>query len=215
MGSVPHCFFMISARRGPHPPQCAHWGTFPRGEGLFITDVFVNAPGRGLAGAHGEDYGGGAGDRVAAGKDAGTGGHAALIGLNAALLGELQTRGRVADQGVRAGADGDDDGVDFQNPVGVLYRDGLAAALLIGLAQFLADQLDPGDMAFLVAVNGAGVVQQLELDALGLGMLDLFLTGGQLVLAAAVGDEHVLGAEALGDARAFMRFVRVSSSLAL
>ena len=100
MGSVPHCFFMISARRGPHPPQCAHWGTFPKGEGLFIADVLVDAFRRRFAGAHGEDYGGGAGDRVAAGEDAGTGGHAALIGLNAAFLGELQTRGGVAEDPV-------------------------------------------------------------------------------------------------------------------
>ena len=21
--------------RTPHPPQCAHWGTFPQGEGLY------------------------------------------------------------------------------------------------------------------------------------------------------------------------------------
>ena len=36
-------------------------------------------------------------------------------------------------------------------------------------------------MAVLIAVDRAGIVEQLELDALGLGMLDLFLTGGQLV----------------------------------
>ena len=23
-------------RARPHPPQCAHWGTFPKGEGLAI-----------------------------------------------------------------------------------------------------------------------------------------------------------------------------------
>ena len=28
---------------GPHPPQCAHWGTFPEGEGLRIIEGIAPA----------------------------------------------------------------------------------------------------------------------------------------------------------------------------
>ena len=81
--------------------------------GLFLgLDVLVDALRAGFARAHREDDRGAAGDGVAAGKDALARGHAALVGLDAALLREGQALGRVADQGVGAGADGDDDGVD-------------------------------------------------------------------------------------------------------
>ena len=34
----------------PHPPQCAHWGTFPRGEGIALRHPdkfqFIGLPGK-------------------------------------------------------------------------------------------------------------------------------------------------------------------------
>ena len=50
-------------------------------------------------------------------------------------------------------------------------------------------------------MDGNGVVEQSELDALGLCVLDLFLTGGELILAAAVSDVNMLSAQTLGNAR--------------
>ena len=166
---------------------------------LLALDIVVNGDGARLAGAHGQDDGGRAGDGVAAGEDALAGRHAALVGLNAALAGEGETAGGVADEGVGAGADGDDDGVHVQDPLAALHGDGRTAALLVGLAQLLALQLDAGDKAVLAREDAGRVIEQIELDALGLGMLDLFKTGGQLVAAAAVADVDMLRAETLGN----------------
>ena len=52
-------------------------------------------------------------------------------------------------------------------------------------------------MAVLVALDGDRVIEQHELDLFGLCVLHLFLTGRQLVLAAAVGDVHMLRAQTL------------------
>ena len=52
-------------------------------------------------------------------------------------------------------------------------------------------------MALLIALNGDGVGEQIEDDALLLGVVDLFGTGGELSLGAAV-DDVDLGAHALG-----------------
>ncbi len=88
---------------------------------ILALDVLVDALGAGLACAHGKNDSGGAGDSVAAGENAFLGGAAALVGLNAALAGEGEALSGVADQGVGAGADGDDDSVNIQDPLGAGY----------------------------------------------------------------------------------------------
>ena len=62
-------------------------------------------------------------------------------------------------------------------------------------------------MAVLAREDAGRVIQQLELDALGLGMLDFFLTGRQLVAATAVCDVHMLRAQTLRNARRVHRNV--------
>jgi len=54
--------------------------------------------------------------------------------------------------------------------------------------------------AVLVRVDGNGVAQGLEDDAFFLGVLHLFLTGGQFSHAAAVDDVHALGTQTQGAA---------------
>ena len=51
-----YCVLQLHA--SPHPPQCAHWGTFPPGEGLRlrryicpITSVFTTTGSAGPTGA--------------------------------------------------------------------------------------------------------------------------------------------------------------------
>ena len=65
---------------------------------FFALDVLVDALGAGLACAHGEDNGGSSGDSVAAREHALARRAAALVGFDAALAGEGQALGRVADQ---------------------------------------------------------------------------------------------------------------------
>ena len=167
---------------------------------FFALYVLVNALRAGFACAHCEDNGCGAGDSVASCKHALTGGSAALVGLDAALTCKGKTLCGVADQGIGAGADCDNNGVNIENPVRALNGNRLAATLFIGLAELLLLKLDAGDVTVLACMDGDGVVEQPELNALGLCMLDLFLTGGQLSHAAAVDDVDILGTQALGAA---------------
>ncbi len=60
-------------------------------------------------------------------------------------------------------------------------------------------------MTVLVTVDGTGIVQQIELDALGFGMLNFFLTCRQLVAAAAIGDIDMLGTKTLCHTRRIHR----------
>lgn len=84
---------------------------------LLALYVLVDALCAGFACAHCEDNGCSAGDCVAACENALASRCAAFVCLNAALTGEGQTLGGVADQGVGAGADGDNDGINVEDPV--------------------------------------------------------------------------------------------------
>ena len=168
--------------------------------GVLGLDVLVDGGGGSLACAHGQDDGGGAGDGVTAGEHALTGGLALLIGDQAAVLVGLQALGGHAQQRVGAGAQGVDHGVHLQHEVGVGHGIGPAATPLVGLAQLHADALDAGDIAVLVADDLHRIGEQLELHFLLHGVVDLLLTGGDLLHAAAVDDVDLLGAHALGAA---------------
>ena len=70
----------------------------------------------------------------------------------------------------------------------------------VGLTELHAHALEADDLAVDIAEYLDGVIQQAELDALFLGVVDFLGAGGQLVSAAAVDDEHLVGAHALGAA---------------
>ena len=163
-------------------------------------DVFVDPVGGVLAGAHGQDDGGGAGDCVAACKDSDLLGMGHVVRVDAALAGGGQAGGGGTDQGVGAGADGDDDGVHVHDPLFFLLGDGGAASAGVRIAQLLGHALQPDHMAVLITQDGAGIVEQIELDALSLGMLHLFLAGGHLIPAAAIDNVYLAGAQTLGHA---------------
>ena len=125
------------------------------------------------------------------------GGLALLVGDQTAVLIRFQTGGGHAEQRVGAGAESVDHGVHFEHEVGALDRHRTAAALLVRLAELHLDALDAGHVALLVADDAHRVGEQLELDLFLLGVVDLFLTGGDLFHAAAVDDVDVLRAETL------------------
>ena len=69
---------------------------------LFVQEL-IDGLGAQLAGAHGQDDGGGAGNGIAAGIDRLTGGQAILVDDDAALLVDLETLGGALDQRVGVG----------------------------------------------------------------------------------------------------------------
>ena len=84
---------------------------------LLFLYVLVDALYGSLAGAHRENDGGGTGGGITAAEHTLAGGLTGVgVGLNAALLGDVQAGGSALDKGGGAGADGDDDGVHGQNP---------------------------------------------------------------------------------------------------
>ena len=135
---------------------CLIWTYF------FALYVLVNALCAGFACAHCEDNGCSAGDCIAACENALASRCAAFVCLDAALTGEGQTLGGVADQRVGAGADGDNDSVNVEDPVRALNGNGLAATLFVRLAELLLLKLDAGDVAVLAGVDGYGLLSSLN-----------------------------------------------------
>ena len=84
--------------------------------------------------------------------------------------------------------------------LGARDLDRAAAARGVGLAQLHAQALDLGEPAALVADEAHGQGEEVEDDALLLGVLDLLGARRQLGLAAAVDDVHLVGAQAQGGA---------------
>src|SRR5699024_10719822 len=167
----------------------------------FVLDVLVDGLGGSLAGAHGLDDGGRAGDGVAAGLDALAAGVAVVAaGDDAAVLVGLEAGGGGADQRVGVGAQAHDDAVDLHFKLAAGHLDGAAAAGGVGLAQLHLDAADGPDKALVVGQDGHGVGEGLEDDALLFGVLHFLLAGGQLLHAAAVDDVDRLGAQAQGAA---------------
>ena len=116
------------------------------------------------------------------------------------MLVGLQTRSGGADQRVGTGAQTHDHGIHGQLKLAALFFNGTAAAGSVRLTQLHLNAGHGVHKAVLVRVDGNGVAQGLEDDALFLGVLHLFLTGGQLSHAAAVDDVHALGTQTQGAA---------------
>ena len=173
----------------------------PRCYLLLVADVLVHGLCSCLTGTHGLDDGSSAGHGVAAGVHAVTAGLALVtLGHDAAVLVGLQARSGGADQRVGAGAQAHDHGIHLQFKLAALLFNGTAAAGSIRLTQLHLDAGHGVHKAVLVRVDGNGVAQGLEDDALFLGVLHLFLTGGQFSHAAAVDDVHALGTQTQGAA---------------
>ena len=77
---------------------------------------------------------------------------------------------------------------------------GPGAAGGVGLAQLHADALEAGDPFLLVAEHLDRRDEELELDALLLGVVNLLGAGRHFLARAAIDDHGRLGAEAFGGA---------------
>ncbi|OPZ46231.1 MAG: hypothetical protein BWY94_00791 [Actinobacteria bacterium ADurb.BinA094] len=97
-------------------------------------------------------------------------------------------------------ADGGDDLVALDDELGALDRHRAAAAGGVRLAQLHALHLDAGDLVALVREDAQRGAEQLELDALLLGLVDLGVVGRHLLARATVEAGDLFGAEAHGGA---------------
>ena len=102
----------------------------------------------------------------------------------------------MCDDWVRARADGNDDRIHLHVKLRALDGDWAAAARSVGLTEFHADATQALDPAVLIAEHFDRVRQQLEVDALFLGVLNFFRARRDLRLTAAVDDGDLLRAEA-------------------
>ena len=142
---------------------------------------------RQFAGAHGLDYSGSAGYRIAAGEHAFSGASTGFfINLNAAACVFVQSFGGIHDELVQAGTQSHDDTVYVQSKLGTLNGNRSATSGSIRLAQFHFDALDLVYVVVLVAQNANRVVQQVELNALFLCVLDFLGTSRHLISASPV-----------------------------
>ena len=107
----------------------------------------------------------------------------------------------MADQRVGRGADCRDDTVQIEREFAALDRHRTAAAGLVRLAQLHLLAAHAADVVIFVREHFERRGQELEDNALFLGVMDLLKTGGQLLLRAAVYDVDLLRAHALGAAR--------------
>ena len=144
---------------------------------------------RQFAGAHGLDYSGRAGYGIAAGEHAFSGaGTGFIVNLNAAPIVLVQTFGGLHDELVQAGTQSHDDTVYVQSELGTLNGNRSATSGSIRLAQFHFNALDLAYVVVLVAQNANRVVQQVELNALFLCVLDFLGTSRHLISASPVND---------------------------
>ena len=156
--------------------------------------IAVQADGGLLAGGNGVDGKLRAGVAVAADKDVRLRG---LIGQRVGLGGALfrrRERAGIERAPVDRLADGADDGIDRER-LELTGADGLAAALLVRLAERHALDPDARDLAVLAEdLDRRG--QEAELHALFHRLFDLFGVGGELGLTAAVEHVRLVRAEA-------------------
>ena len=103
------------------------------------------------SGTHGEDDGGSAADSIAAGKHTGTAGEAVGIGFEAAPRLGVKTGGGALDEGVGAGAEGNNHIVYFHLEVAAWYDAEFATAFLVEVAHSHADATHGAYVALLVA----------------------------------------------------------------
>lgn len=155
------------------------------------------------AGGHGGDDQVGAGDDVAAAEEAQAGGGAGFgVGKEQAPVAGLQAGGGGGEGGVGVEAEGQDGHIGGDDEVGAFDRDGLAAALFVGLAQFHAQALDLRQAAIWPGVEGDRLGEVLKAHAFFEGHLAVFAAPGHLGFGAAVEAEDVIGAQAHGGAQA-------------
>ena len=158
----------------------------------------VQGDGALLAGSYRVDGELRAGIAVAADEDVGLGGLIGeAVGHGKALLCDLELAD-VEPAPIDDLTYGADDAVDLDN-FEFAGADGLAAALLIGLAKLHELDLEPRDLA-VCTFDLDGSAQEAELDALGHCLLDLLGVCGHLGLGAAVDYVGVLRAKADGAA---------------
>ena len=155
------------------------------------------------AGRDGLNHGGGPGDGVAAGEDAGRAGpEALLVGLDAVPFRELdRPECLVFDaQQVLVLADGRDDPVGREQRFAADHFDGPWPPRSVGLAQPHRDALKPRQLA---AVDDGlfGRDKEAQLHAFLDGLLDLLVLGGHLRAGAAVQDDGLLRAATQGGPR--------------
>src|SRR5450759_4068860 len=163
--------------------------------------VGVHAPGGLLAlgdrldGRLGAEYGVAAGEHPRVGGLEGpvvNGDRAPLGALDALLLGRAVELGVLADRR--------DDLVALNDELAALDGHGAAAAGGVGLAELHAQHLDAGDLVGGVGKDAHGRAEQLQLDALLLGLVDLGVVGGHLLARPAVQAGDLFGALAHGSA---------------
>ena len=171
----------------------------------LLGEIFVDSCCRCLTCAHSGDNGCCAGNCVTACEDALTGGLAgALFNDDAAMLVDIEALGGGLDEGVGAGADSYNNGINIEYEFAALNGDGTAATLFIGFAELHADALYAGNEAVLgiapvigivVAEDLNGVVEKAEVNAFLHCMLDLFLPCRKLFEGTPVYDVDMLCAE--------------------
>src|SRR5450759_573138 len=98
--------------------------------------------------------------------------------------------------GIRRGAGGNNRHMARHNELRALDGHRTAASRIVRLAQFLADALHGSKVTLLVAEELHRIHQHLEVNALVLGVMHLFHTGGHLFFGAAVVDAGTLCAQA-------------------
>ena len=154
---------------------------------LVLRQILRDARGGALAGTHGQDHGGRADDRVTAGEHARLRrGARALVGHDQAARRHFQPRRGFRDQRVGLRARRNHQHVDVDDELAALDRRRAATAARVRLAQLHAHAFDAGHPALLVAQDARRVRQQLETDALLLGMVHFLGARRHLLAAAAV-----------------------------
>ncbi len=130
------------------------------------------------------------GRRVAAGEHARTGGHEGLtVDADLSVL-DLHSGASFEEVLHERLADGEDDRVRGEREVRAVDRQGLAAARVVGLAELAAEEPEPGHVS-LLPDDGDRLHEQLDLESLVAGLLQLGGVGRHLDLAAAVDEGHV------------------------
>src|SRR5450759_2833944 len=174
------------------PTPCDGWSA----QRTLQVSVYVRR--RLLAVAHCQDDRGRAADDVAPGEDAVHRCLEVVVDLDVAPLVDLQVGRRRGEQRVRLRADGDDDHVAREDELRTRDLDGAAPARGIGLAQLHADAFESRNPALLVADDFGRGGQELETDALLLGVMDFLEASRQLVARSTVDADRVGRAQPAG-----------------
>ncbi len=180
-------------------PATAH--RHRRGFGLGqAVEIAVDGLGGPLAAADGFHHGGRAGDRVAGGENAGNGGlHADGVHLDGVSPGPIHSLHLGHALLVHPLADGADQHVGLHDEFAALDGAGRFPVGAFHRHQLGPQALEPGGFA-LPAHQLHGHGEEVEVDALLLGLLHLFHVGGHFGPGSPVGDGHLPAAQPQGRA---------------